>query len=549
MNDEREIKRHNNVVELINSANSLEELPNIKFSSIASYLAANVSFNGIKISQTEFKPVIDELIAYGFFAHDRVKDKFFKVVQDNFQNVTDEEINECYNKINASKRIGFLIQEIGLKNEKADLINKKNALEKHKEVLKDINEAFEISDLPKVGLTELNRELLKCVNDNDFYNLFKANDIKELTAAYLMKDNYESIKKIISKLCLNVVPLESDRNTMEDQIFGALIINDNIEHIVDEIKLKEERKLFIYKNNHEETMEQIKEADRISRLPRGLTTSALTQYLCGNSTIISGDNRITAKDLKDITVLLLEGHTWDEDVVKKAVNDLALSFYPDNSDAFKSLYDKLSMLPRTNYLVEEINASNKKQEELINRRCSNVNVYLIPNEKSDGGRFYNVYINRQDNLDLNGILPLNLDEIIPPDMDTDSIEWFIKENYDDTFKAAGGIILNKDETVGNISVFKPNDGTVGVSPEEKSKMDKIESLDKEIQEKENELLELNRTIEQNQAKASDFNKKLNDILNEYEKQALVLQKNFIESLNNIRTSINSDENEVGKGLK
>ena len=142
------------------------------------------------------------------------------------------------------------------------------------------------------------------------------------------------------------------------------------------------------------------------------------------------------------------------------------------------LFDKLSKLPKTYYLVDEINYSLARQKEFIGNSCSNVNVYFIPNEKSpiDGGRFYNCYINRVDNLDLSQILPLNLDEIVPPKMDIDSIEWYIQEKYDDTFKIAGGIILNKDETIGNVNVFRPNDGKIGITLEEKQKMDQITIL-------------------------------------------------------------------------
>ena len=78
-----------------------------------------------------------------------------------------------------------------------------------------------------------------------------------------------------------------------------------------------------------------------------------------------------------------------------------------------------------------------------------------------------IYINRVQNLDLSEILPLNLDEIVPPHIDIDSIEWYVRENYDDTFKAAGGIILNRDETIGAVNVFRPNDGKIGITKEEK----------------------------------------------------------------------------------
>ena len=165
-------------------------------------------------------------------------------------------------------------------------------------------------------------------------------------------------------------------------------------------------------------MEGIKEARRISQLPPNLSVSNLTSYLNGNTTIYSSDNRIKVEDLKQLTELLLDGHKWEDDEVKDEIKDIVERAYPDKEDAYQLLFNKLSTLPRTYYLVEEINYSLERQKEFIGNRCSNVNVYFIPNDKSpiEGGRFYNCYINRVKNLDLTELLPLNLDEIVPPSM-------------------------------------------------------------------------------------------------------------------------------------
>lgn len=75
-------------------------------------------------------------------------------------------------------------------------------------------------------------------------------------------------------------------------------------------------------------------------------------------------------------------------------------------------------------MVEEINACNKRIKEFTASMSSNVNVYFIPNKKGSiaGGRFYNCYINRVNNLDLGELLPLDLNDIVPPKMDIDSVE-------------------------------------------------------------------------------------------------------------------------------
>ena len=65
-------------------------------------------------------------------------------------------------------------------------------------------------------------------------------------------------------------------------------------------------------------------------------------------------------------------------------------------------------------------------------------------------------------------------------MDIDSVEWYVQEHYDKTFKAAGGIILNTDETIGNVNVFRPNDGNVVITKEEKSKYDELRELSEQV---------------------------------------------------------------------
>ena len=247
----------------------------------------------------------------------------------------------------------------------------------------------------------------------------------------------------------------------------------------------------------------------------------------------------------------------EDEVVISEVKKIALSKYPDKNDAFSLLYNKLSVLPKTYYLIEEVKYSQERQTEFIGRGSSNVNVYFIPNNKSplDGGRFYNCYINRVGNLDLSQILPLDLDSIVPTEMDIDSVEWYVQEHFDPTFKTAGGIILNKDETIGNVSVFRPNDGTVGISPEEKEKMDEIDNLDVQIEEKRRMIESLNKEIEVKEKKSQDVGNRMQQILTSYEQKALALQMELLSNISDLKNEIgidsvqNEEENRLRKGLK
>ena len=42
------------------------------------------------------------------------------------------------------------------------------------------------------------------------------------------------------------------------------------------------------------------------------------------------------------------------------------------------------------------------------------------------------------------------------------------------------IILNKDENIGNVNVFQPSDGKIGITPEEKNKYEELELLSQQV---------------------------------------------------------------------
>ena len=542
MNEEKELERHNRIIKQIENAQKREDLPNVGFSNIASYLATNVYFNNKKISQTLYKPVIDSIINTGIVTHEEVLKSFIKVIHENYPEITEEEIVAKFKSIIKSQRINYILTEITKKNLKLSELIKEENLTIHKQMIKEIKSAFDIKDLPKIGLSELNKKLLRAVNDNDFVNDIKTSEIKELTKAYLekypMSEIEEIIKRLVSKYSLN----EEEKKLMEAQIIASLMMDETIDYTVEEILLKEERKEEIYRLNHEEIMDRIKESKRISHLPPNLTISTLNSYLNGNTTIYPKDDRIVAEDLKVLTNLLMDGYKWEDDVIKKEIQKIAERKYSEKSDAFDLLYNKLVQLPRTYYLVEEIKYSLERQTEFVGRNCSNVNIYFIPNSKSptDGGRFYNCYINRADNLDLSAILPL----------DIDSVEWYIQEHYDDTFKAAGGIILNRDETIGNVSVFKPNDGTIGVQPEEKKKMDEINDLDAEIEAKKRLITELDNEIRVKQNNSIEAEKRLRTMLTKYEQKALRLQMEIMTQISELKSEFGvEEESELKRGLK
>jgi len=529
MNNEKEVLRHKKVMDSIKNAKSKEELPSVSYSTIANYLASNVYFDNNHISQSLFKPVVDMIVTYNGLFMPQVKEVFIRVLKENYPDKKEEEYLEKFNIVAWGPRIINLLIEIGERNVKLQQFQDKDDLDNHNFIMKGINNAFEVKDLPKVFISDLSKRIQRDFNDNDFIKNIKVSSIKNIVDAYMEGKSIKEIDSLIYNFC-DKQSLEKDsRKLMYSQIRSNILNDKNINYIVSEIKARDDRVLKIYKMDHEEVMERIKDASRISQLPPNLTESRLTSYLSGNSIIFENGDKISTLDLKNVTKLLLDGKKWKDKEIREELHKLCSKYY--NNDlgynantlvdvSFKLLYDKFSGLPKVYYLVDEINACKKRQKEFINNNSSNVNIYFIPNNKGpiDGGRFYNCYINRVDNLDLGELLPLDLDEIVPPGMDIDSVEWFIQEKYDKTFKKAGGIILNKDETIGNVNVFRPNEdsSTVKNYEELSSLYDRVNEL----------FIERNKEQEQFLKSLSLFLKSQNEKDRELDEL-----KNRIDSLN------------------
>ena len=497
---EKETIRHKKKLRQIRNANTKEELPSASFSAITRFLANNTSFDGKKVSTTEFNPVLKALIDHNFFWVPEVKKTYLDVVATNFPDATKEEVEERFKKLATAPQIIHYLLEASERSAKIVEFRERDELEAHKQTMKQIKQAFELKDLPKVGVGTLNGKIMKATK-NDFIPRFSIEQIRTisemlLSGEYSEEDSQtkllgeyseEDIEQQIHTFCESYGLSPDDTELMYDQIIGGFFLDKTIGYTVGEIKEKEKRVLQIYKMDHDAVMDQIKDAKRISQMPKDLTESVITAYLCGNSTIYPSGDRISTTDFKEVTDLLLQGEDFNSYKVEEALRTVAAKYYPEKTEeALGLLKDKLGKLPRTQYLVEEVNASNEKQAKLIDRRSSNVNLYLIPNPKSpmEGGAFYNVYKNSASNLDLSAILPANLldiDEIVPKGLDVDSIEWYVQEKIDPTFKLIGGVITYKDESIGNVNVFRPSGGPVGITPEENAKRIKLLKIGEEVQ--------------------------------------------------------------------
>ena len=251
-----------------------------------------------------------------------------------------------------------------------------------------------------------------------------------------------------------------------------------------------------------------------------VSLSTLTSYLSGNTTIYPKAEPIPSNEFNNIANMLVKHYLMQDVGIIHELQDIASRYYPEKAEeAFRLLHAKLLKLPKIYYYAEEIRENKNRQEEFIARGGSNVFTYMVPNPKSplDAGKFYNIYISRTRDLNLEEILPLDLDKIVPKGLDIDSIEWYVRENYDNTFKLAGGVIVNRDEEIGNVKIFKPSDGKIGVTIEEKTKLDELKELSEELK----------KTVQaQRQEMADKFSKMQEELISSQEQ--LNDQFNIIE---------------------
>lgn len=484
MNEEKELIRHKSVIDRINSATKKEEVPSITASNLSNFLANFVSFDGVKVNSKEFASVYQTILDYGSFVSFEVKEIFVNILKKNYPGRSEEEYLNKYLEVVGNSKFNHIIDEINKRYLKLAEIREKEDLEYHNEVIKSIKNCFDVKELPKVSRAVIASFISNYtrtrysgrIKNEDIYGIVNllmnglkitSNEVKNELLRVIKKNNVGDIDKIF------------------DEIIGNLLMDKRLGYLVEEVTAKEKRIPFIYQNDHELVMDQINDARRISQLPKGYSLSTITGYLSNNSMIYSKGSIIPPGEFVNISHLLMDGKTFEDKEVLSEIARMVLEYYPDKlEEAFSLLLGKLSHLPKIYYVAEEVREVLKKQDEFAVRGASNVNVYFIPNPKSpiEGGKFYNCYISRAKNLNLEDILPLNLEEIVPPSMDIDSVEWYVQEYYDPTFKTSGGIILNRDEEIGNVTVFQPSDGKIGITKEEKDKYDELEILSQKVKE-------------------------------------------------------------------
>ena len=491
--EEQEELRHQMFINKINDAKTKEDLPNrINPSMILSTLAKAASFKGKKIDKEKLILFIEPLMKNtGYLISFEFRNNLYKVLKEEYNDKTDEEIKNKTFDVISDKRLYNLLVELDIYKKTIKELKYTEKEEEHKKTMTKINSTRMIEDLPKIGIRNINAKIKK-----DLYELFNKEHLKVEYTGIISKAlldgkdfNDDEIKEEVKRLCINKkMNTKFDNYSIEEKVsyIIRLLSNDHeIKNIIEEIHAKEKRVLKIYKLDHEDIMDEIKEANRISQMPPNLNLSRITGYLSGNSLIYPKGKIIPGGDFIEVAKLLLDNKKMSDNEIQNELKNIINKNYEENKEeAYNLLKYKLMSLPRLDYYVEEVKYGLQRQKEFISRGTSNVNVYFIPNPKSPiaGGRFYNCYLSSATNLNLEEILPIDLETIVPPNMDIDAVEWYVREHADSSFTKAGGIIVRKDESIGGVNVFRPNDGKIGITKEEKTRYEKLEELGKKLKE-------------------------------------------------------------------
>ena len=286
MTDDKELERHTKIIAQIEGAMSKEEVPRITYSYIAAFLADNIKYNGKKLRQADYKPVIDALNDYGVVADFHVRDAFYDVMLKGFDIQSKEEVLDLYKQFVSLKRVAYVMEEINKSNDKLRKFLEKEELDKHNQFIDKTNKANEITDLPRVSISDLNKAMLKAINDNSFVKTFKISDISDIVDSYL--NGRKDFDILVESLCNRQSIKDEDKKLMAEQIIGSIINDNNVKYIIEELANYRDKAYYLGIRDdfikHKTVLENIAKATTIDELPK-VSLSTLNQLIlkCVNS--------------------------------------------------------------------------------------------------------------------------------------------------------------------------------------------------------------------------------------------------------------------------
>ena len=520
--EEQEINRHNEYQEAINKAKTIEELPEKYYvSHIKNILKAELN----RVARPKGHFQLDELTEV---AQALILDKeyinstlFIIKLRGLLANKTSidrlsDEMNEMTSSITNCRRLVSYLCDMRDYDEKFRMLSMADAKVKHDDVMSKIANAKTVKELPNTSSnSDIRRQITQIIKGafkKECLDLFRDTfdfdkTIKAIAEALVSGLSLEDKKvyDLFVNICTNigmVYPLNLRLLEGRCNYLIELLKDDySLEFSLEELRAKNARILKIYEEEHDRVMESIKYANRISEMPKGLSVSKITDYLSRNSVLYKNTQPIPAQWFEPLAKILLQigldyqkVHDEIDNIVSRYLTEMGCC----RGDMRQDLENRISKLPRLPYYVSEVRYAIERQEEFILRDPSKVKVYIYPSDKSpvEGGKFYCIYISR------NTKLKLDIDKIVANAGKVEDLEKYIKENFDPTFKAAGGIILNKDERIDR-NVYTPDDGSIGISPEAKANYTALEDLSTEL----NALLEANKkALEENEKQQTEFKK-------------------------------------------
>ena len=518
--DEKEKQRHEKYQKALAEADIIDELPQkIGFTKIKEVLCQEINY-GRKNIRKVYTDEVDDIAKLLILKEDYINSEKFK--EDLFLLLKDaKDPRERANKVLivlASKKLRNYLQDMRDYDERLREFSKAEALVQHHTTMHQIKSAKSVNELPKVNNSDINNQILKTLRPAFHSNRLTVDRVKQITERLLEGYSLDKTEVLIlleklwntSDLLYEIFTLGlDDRRKI---VYGSLEKDFKLSFLVEELRAKNARTLEIYKEEHDRIMKSISNANRISEMPTGFSLSRITNYLSGNSVINKNDAPMPGAWFNVLAELLLQGSSLETSEVQTEIMKIAGKYCTeirkcDEKDAAivsasvaQALYWKFAKLPKLRYYVEEVRYAAVRQKEFISRGAQRVKAYFMLSDKSpvEGGNFYCIYLSRKEGP------KLDLERIMKNAGEVEDVEKYIKDNFDPTFKRAGGIILNRDERIdSDVSVYTPDDGSIGISPEAKANYTALEDLSTEL----NALLEANKkALEENEKQQAEFKK-------------------------------------------
>lgn len=472
----RELKEHEDRNEQISNAKSEKDLPNINFSTFKRRVMRNTTNDVVEEIEMDKLEDLIKLLYTGKYDLDSVSSVVEKLCKSYKLDVKSHTLmkNEIMYNLRSDMALLYLAIDLRkLELKKAEFMKPKLELMKqqldmqeesiHKKRRLQISEAGSEKEILSMdGL--LNSRVKKDLQDK-----FTMEQIRSLIE-YVKENDLDNIKTEIKNLCSTLKISKEEKEKLIEDLYNSITNDVGLKYIVEDYKYNEKRRLEVIEENHESIMDQIKSSTIIPALP-DITPSKLNQYLLGNTTIYSKERNIITDDLKPLVNLLLDGKKFDDEEVIKTIKSIALLRYPDKVDAFDLLYKKLSVLPKTYFMVEEIKAYQKQIDMIVENGDNELYTYAIPgfNTVEAGGDFYDIYASYTD-IDLAKILPKDLNTLVKnvPDKDKGNVfvSYVREKTNDQTFRRIGGYILKRGENFKSLRRFKQNNGLIEITEEE-----------------------------------------------------------------------------------